>query len=297
MNIARRAIRRTIHIMAQWGIISPKTTVKWLHTVELKRVPNIKHPADFNEKLMWLYFNSDTTEWSKLTDKYEVRDYVARNGYADILIPLIGLYNHPEDIDYTDFPQKFVIKTSNGCAQTLFVNDKTSIDKDDIARRLKKWQAKGYGAATGETHYLSIPKRLVVEEKLECANGELPTDYKFMCFNGKPVYCLVCTEREEKRFSKKSNLFDAYTWTEVDNSVNPHHRGDAKSIERPANLERMIEIASKLSKPFKFLRVDLYEVNDKVYFGELTFTPAGFRSPTYTRDMLMKMGELIDLDS
>lgn len=270
--------------------------MKLLHLIELSRWPNLKKPKDINEKLMWLEFNTDTSEWSRLADKHEVREYIRQKGFESNLIPTLGLYNAYDEIDFNSLPESFVIKTTNGCRQTEIVKNKNLIDHERLKNKIANWLAKPFGYATGEKHYQIIKPRIIIEKLLSDEEGKIPIDYKFYCFRGKVEACLVCTERDLKTQEYKLNLFNPEGWEEFQDSIIPSMRGKTDASKPPKNLQKMVEMASKLSENFPFVRVDLYEVGEKVYFGELTFTPSGCRSYNLTTKMLNEFGEKILLE-
>lgn len=292
MNLVRKGLRKLVRIIADKRLISSKVTVILLHTIETLRIPNITQPKDLNEKLIWLAFNKDTSMWSRLTDKYEVRQYVRDCGLSHILIPFLGLYNTAHEIDFLKLPNKFVIKSTNGSAQTIFVKDKSHININKIRDKINSWKLKRFGYATGETHYLCITPRIIIEDMLPFENNKLPIDYKFLCFNGYVHSCLVCTERDNLSFNSRLNLMELPNWKEIKGAVIPSYEGDVSNFPKPVKLNEMIEIAEKLSEGFPFVRVDLYEVDGSVYFGEMTFTPFGFHFPL-THSTLIKLGKLL----
>lgn len=295
MNLFRKGLRRGVRFLAAQRIIPPKLDLWLLHVIELGRIPDINHPKDLNEKLMWLAFNSDTSQWSKLADKYEVRKYVEECGLSHILIPLLGVYDTVDTIPFNMLPSSFVIKSNNGSSQTIITTDKTKLDVRKACKEIENWQSEKFGLASGEVHYLKIQPRIVVEKLISGENGSLPVDYKFMCFNGKVHSCLVCSERDDKDFECKRNLIDPHTWKEFPNSVSGSYHGKMEDLKRPENLDEMIKVAERLSSGFPFVRVDLYNVDGKIYFGELTFSPSGFRIASITHPMLLEMGNLLQL--
>lgn len=291
MNIFRKGIRRFIHLLGKKELMSSKRTMRFLHLVELGRWPNLKNPKDINEKLMWMEFNTDTSQWSRLADKYGVREYVKLKGFGNILVPMIGVYDNFADIDFNALPMEFVIKSTNGSSQTIIVRDKTKLDPNKIGKNIGNWFKIRFGLSTGEVHYLKIKPRIIIEKILPLKNQDLPIDYKFYCFKGEVKACLVFSERNIQKEFYKINLVDPFTWKEIDNSIKPNYRGNLSNINKPSKLGEMISIARKLSEDFPFVRVDLYEIDSKIYFGEMTFTPAGCRTPYMTRQMLYKFGE------
>lgn len=234
---------------------------------------NLEKPYNLNEKIQYMSFNSDTSEWSRLTDKITVRDYVRDCGYPDILCDLYGTYQHSSEIDYSTLPNQFVLKTNNSCATNIFVRNKSELDIDATNEQLNAWLKIDYGKKTCQPHYSRIAPMILAEQMLIDKNHpeESLTDYKFYCVNGEPLYVVVCTNRTANSHNIKVMTFDM-KWNECPQfhlkTITP-----VWGIPKPVSFEGMKEIATKLSSPFKFVRVDLYEVNGKPYFGEMTFTP------------------------
>lgn len=293
MNIIRKGIRKLIHILGGKKLIPPQTTLRLLHTIELGRFPNLKSPKDLNEKLIWMEINSDTTQWSNLSDKAQVREFVKSKGFENNLVPLIGVYESCEEIDFNSLPSRFVMKSTNGSEQILIVEDKNLINKTVLSENIKKWMKNPFGLATGESHYLKIKPRIIIEEYIGEEIGILPTDYKFYCFNGEVDSCLVITDRNQDQHTYKLNLIDIETWQDIPGAILPIYHGDIDKIKKPDRLAEMIKIAQVLSKDFLFVRVDLYNVNHRVFFGEMTFTPSGCRNPCMSKDQLIYFGEKI----
>lgn len=295
MNIIRRALRKIVHKLGGRKIIPLKWTAVLLHIIELKRFPKLRNPRDLNEKIMWMAFNRDTTLWSQLSDKYEVRKYVAEKGFSNILIPIVGVYDKFEDIPQANLPSKFVIKSTDGSAQNIMVYDKDTADWNRIRDIINNWHSLKFGYATGEPHYINIPSRIIIEEMLPIKEDGLPIDYKFMCFNGKVHSCLVCSERDDQTFLSKFNLFNVKDWSEIKNGIRDINRGKAHKIQKPLFFNEMARIATILSQGFPFVRVDLYQIEKQIYFGEMTFTPAGFRISYINPSTLLEMGNIISI--
>lgn len=295
MDKIRRGLLKTVAFLGGKRLIKPLSTAKALHFITLGKFPDLKNPTDFNEKLLWLEYNTDTREISRLSDKYEVREYVRSKGLESILVPLVGVYDSPDEINTEELPQRFVIKTNNGSAQTMMVYDKNSFDIEKTRKKLKKWLRTPFGHVGGEKHYIDIRPRVIIEEMIGCEHEDFLVDYKFMCFNGEVHSCLICTERDPQTLHCQINLMDVDSWREIHDSAPDHSRGNPSKIARPRKMDEMLYIARRLSEGFPFVRVDLYESGDKVYFGELTFTPAAFRIDYFTPPMLREMGNLIEI--
>lgn len=254
----------------------PKTIYRLRYYHTFRRTLKLKHPVYFFDKLAWLSFNTDTSLWSTCADKYAVREYV-KNKYSDrILTKLYGVYERVEDIDYDSLPDSFVMKTNNGCASNVFVKNKKDADFAQINKTMDFWLHYPYGELTGQIHYTRIKPLIIAEEFL--TNNEQPDkpliDYKFYCFNGEPQFCMAMSDRIPNSHDPYVMMYDM-EWNEHPEFYTP--KAHVKGVDKPSKLSEMIEIAKALSPGFRFLRLDLYEVNGQVKFGEMTFLPGGGR--------------------
>ena len=238
--------------------------------------PDIKHPKRFTEKLQLYKMHYRNPVMPQCVDKYEVRKYVESKGLGHILNELYGVYDSVEKIDFNSLPNKFVIKTTNGGGglNVILVKDKLSCDYDNIRQKLSLW---GVGKertprkpSGREWAYTGIKKsRVIVEELLEDSNNADGTieDYKFFCFNGKPK----CVQVDTGRFDgHRQNYYDM-AWK----SLGVHCTYPEGELQpAPQNFDEMKEVVTQLSEDFPFVRVDLYNIQGKIYFGELTFYPS-----------------------
>ncbi|NMA31053.1 MAG: carbonic anhydrase [Candidatus Methanofastidiosa archaeon] len=237
----------------------------WIKT---GRKLNLKDPKRFTEKLQWykLYYRNPLM--TQCVDKYEVRDYVVSKGYKDILVPLYGVYENVEEIDFDLLPNKFVLKTTNGSHTNLFCEDKKKLNLKDTKVVLHDWLTKRTSKAGREWPYYGVKPRIICEKYLEKDKNNDLVDYKFICFNGK-VSCLFINA---ERFSDENMKFGIYS---RDFQHMPYKRKGLRDtdslVEKPINYEKMLEIAEVLSRDFPHVRVDLYNIDGKIYFGEMTF--------------------------
>ncbi len=250
-------------------------------------------PRSFYDKLFWMSVHTDTSLWSALADKVQVRAYISKRCGSEILTDLYATYDKAESVDFDALPTSFAIKTNNGCGANYLVKSKTEVDLEDIRRSLRYWLAFPYGELTGQMHYARIVPQILVEELLFQAHNPNATlvDYKFYCFNGVPRYCYVVSERQfDQKHSHSRMMYDMEWHPMPDVFV----KGKPLSfVERPAALERMKSVSSRLSEGIPFVRVDLYEVNGEVKFSEMTFLPG--MDPGYTETFQSKLGGLIEL--
>ena len=226
---------------------------------------DLRHPVTLTDKLCYLELFTENPLKTSCTDKYAVRDYVAGKGLKDILVPLChDVCSDVNDIHYESLPEKFIMKATHGSGMNYICEDKSKVSREEILRYAQKWLNEDYPRACVEPHYLKIPHRIIFEELLPGEDGI--ADYKIHCFHGVPDYILVC-----KRVGGLKCYVYTPDWEKLD-VVTGSERGIG-DIEKPEDFDRMIEISKILSADFDFVRVDLYDVNGKVYFGELTFTP------------------------
>lgn len=259
-----------------------------LYIMRTHQIPHYKNPRNFNDKTMNLkmsYRNNDLI--AECTDKYKVRKYVEKNNCEEILNKLYGVYENSDEINFNKLPHKFVLKCTHGCAYNIICKDKEKLDIEETKKKLKKWMREKYGWATGELHYTKIKPTIICEKYIQTKDDTLPMDYKFYCFYGECKGILVCSEREK---NLKLNFYDT-NWNEL-NYIKEYERGN-EEIQKPKNLEKMIKYAEKLSKEFEFVRVDLYENDNNIIFGELTFTPACCCAPYYNNIGNVQLGKML----
>lgn len=262
-------------------------------TMGKKEGINWEHPVDLNEKINWLKFNTDTSKWTELADKYAVRKYIEDKGYGMYLVPLLGVWNNANQIDFTKLPDSFVLKTNNGAGTVIIVDDKTRINELEVRKQLNKWLKKQFGIKQAEPHYLGI-KPFIIAEALLKETASISTsliDYKIWCFDGKAFGTWACYNRH--RFVADTE------WHDLDWNYRPewsvftdHYKDGHGMVPKPKNYEKMMSFAEDVSKGFPQVRVDLYNIDGQIYFGELTFTSAGGHMNFYSDEVLLKMGKL-----
>lgn len=250
---------------------------------------DLDNPRTLADKISWLELNGDRKTMANLTDKFEVRDYVAEKGLTDILIPLCGgPWTNADDIDIDVLPSQFVLKATHGCEMNYICRDKSALDITDLLSQARVWLASDYPRACVEPHYKLIPHRVYAERYVGGMDDVI--DYKFHCLNGVPSFVLTCSNREK---SLKLNLYDL-DWNAIEGL-----RGSMKNvveIARPKTLLEMTDVARTLSSDFDFVRVDLYEKDGKVYFGELTFSPAVGVLPYFTDEFIANWGGRLHIE-
>ena len=274
-----------------YWIKQPKRLSEKIYFAVFNNKINWENPQNFNEKIHWLKFYSDTSQWIKLADKYRVREYVIKCGFGHLLNELYAKYDCIDKIDISKLPSSFVLKANNGCGDALIVKDKSKITNEDVKKHFRETTKERYGVLTAEPHYLQIPTCIVAEKLLERDFSSVSSsliDYKFLCFDGEVKSILVCFNRKNSYCDLLS--YDA-DWNLTNNCIPP----SSYEIPKPQSLSLMIEACEVLSKGFPIVRIDFYEVDKKPVFGEMTFTAgAGFIN-YYTSEFLDELGSYIKL--
>lgn len=265
--------RRCISIIKKRKKLQPKQYEQEISRQYQQRIGhelNWNNLETYTEKMQWAKLYDKDPRKSELTDKYKVREWVARRIGEDYLINLLGVWDCFEDIDFSKLPNRFVLKTNHGSGTNLIVKDKNQLDIKWAKCKFKDWLDTDFGYKSMELHYSKIsPRKIIAEEYIETDQGELQ-DYKFLCFGGTPYYCWVDMGRYSNHTRNVYNLaWQLQPWNQ---ETYAHYE---KPIEKPKNFEKMIEIVKILAHGFSHVRVDLYNIKEKIYFGEMTFTNGG----------------------
>lgn len=228
--------------------------------------PDINNPKTFNEKLQWLKLYNEDPLLTKCADKYLVREYVKEKIGEEYLIPLLGVWDKAEDIDFDQLPDKFVLKVNWGSGQNIIVKDKSKLDIQDTIKKLNKWLEphSNHYYMGFEWCYKNIQPKIIAEEYIEQMDGNL-LDYKIFCNNSQPMFLFVGIDRHK---DLKFNFYD------LDFNLLPfkqHYEISNKIITKPDCFDKMLELATKLAEPFIHARTDFYIIDNKIYFSEITF--------------------------
>ena len=292
MNLLKKQIWKIIFFIL--GYVSPKTLAGIHFRRSFGRWIDWNNPKDINEKIHWLKFNSDTSQWTILADKYRVREFITANGLGDMLVSLYGKWDHAEDIDWDSLPNQFVMKTNHGSGDALICRDKQTLDRIYWTSYFSKLLTKQFGRIMGEPHYNKISPCIIAEELLDNTKQQVDStslvDYKIWTFDGKPSYIWACHNRT-KDFCEVGVYDTEWNFHPEFSRSTSHYRLVSNPIPRPQSLDKMLHAASILSKGFPELRADFYEVNGKPYFGEMTFTSASGLNSFYTQDFLNILGD------
>lgn len=278
----RRMLAGWNQLMIRWSTVSEVKTLN--AKLIYHRKIDLAHPKKLNEKILWLEYNTDASLRSRLTDKYEVRAYVTEKGYGECLVPLYGIYDSPDKVDLESLPEQFVLKATHGCDMNYICRKKEAMNIRDLRRRMKLWMKTNMAYVSLEMHYLSIPPRILCEKYIDSGEKNL-TDYKVHCCDGKARFLLVCSYGQGKRYL---DVFDR-KWNHLPVVVGAEQNPERP--KRPEQLEGMCRMAEKLAEGIPFVRIDLYTVKNRVYFGEMTFTPATGILFHFTDAFLMEEGK------
>lgn len=246
--------------------INDELYIKVSFRINHGRWPDLKNPKSFNEKLQWLKLHDKHDEYTKMVDKIDAKQYVASKVGEQYLIPTIGTWDSVDEIDWNALPKQFVIKATNDSGGVVVCKDKSHLDIEGAKRVLSDRGGHDYYIVSKEYPYKNVPSRFIAEEYLEDESGFELKDYKFFCFNGEVKFLFVATGRQQN-----DTRFDFYDTNFHHLPVlNGHPNAEIWPV-KPTNFEEMIEVAGKLSKGIPHVRVDLYNINGRIYFGELTF--------------------------
>lgn len=269
----------------------PVALKTWYEKVTGKPL-NLENPKTFNEKIQWMKLHDSTPLKTRLADKYLVRDWIAEKIGEEYLIPLLGVWDTFDDIDFDTLPNQFVLKANHGSGWNVIVRDKAAFDKREAKKKFDQWLKTNYAYKPElELHYRDIVPKIIAEEYIENNGGNL-YDYKVHCFNGDPKFIQYIGDRAEHNTRE---IFYNINWEAMPFTYTyPRYN---ISIPKPNNFSKMIEAARTLSNGFRYVRVDFYQLNDgSLKFGELTFTPAAGKD-SWNPDKFDKiLGDLIILN-
>ena len=273
---------------------SPRKWADFLYWYKFNKKLDWDNPKDINEKINWLKFNHDTSLWTRLADKYRMREYVESLGYGEFLPKLYGKWDRAEDIEWDKLPMKFVMKVNNGSGDVLLCENKDELDKKQVMMKMNRLMKTKFGLRMAEPHYNSIKPCIIAEEYLDPQKQAVPSerlnDYKIWVMNGVPLYILVCSERTAHGMCRA--VFDL-NWTFYPQyTLNTSHSTTTdKPMQRPKCMDEMLKMAAALSHNEPQVRVDFYEVDGKPYIGELTFTSLGGFHDNYSQEFLDILGD------
>lgn len=253
---------------------------------------NLRNPKTFNEKLHWLKLYDRKQLYTTLVDKYSVKEYVANKIGKQYIIPTLEVYNTTKEIDFDKLPDKFVLKPTHDSGSVIICKDKNIFDKKKAIEELDKALKKNFYYVGREWPYKNVPRKIIAEQYIEDLENKELRDYKFFCFNGKPVYCQVISERN---ITECVDFFDMNWIHQPFTGLAEKFSNCSKEPTKPNCFSKMKRFCEILSKDIPFIRIDFYEANKKMYFGELTFYPASGFGSFYPNEWNNKIGDLLIL--
>lgn len=277
-------------VLALTGWIPDKLYLEITYYLRMHEKLNLKKPKYFSEKMQWLKIYDYKPEYTVMADKVAVRKFVSERLGEDCLIKQLGVYNSADEIPYDTLPSRFVLKCSHDSASTIIVKDKEKLDINKTNAFLNKRLKLKFYLEGRENVYKGVKPRIVCEEFLGDTN-DVPEDYKVFCFNGNPEFITV----DVGRFKKHAQFYYDTNWNlfQMDSEYVPE---PGQSVEKPLLLGKLLESAKLLSQGMRFVRVDFYIVNNKLYFGELTFYPAAGYKRYTPEDVDLKYASLINTE-
>lgn len=263
------------------SFIPDETFLKMKYKLMMGTKIDLENPKTFNEKLQWLKLHDRNPEYTKMVDKYEAKEYVANIIGKEYIIPTLGVWDKFDDIDFDALPNEFVLKPTHTSGNVFICKDKSKIDYKKLKKQVNKWLKRDYYRIHREWPYKNVKPRIIAEKYMEDQTGEL-VDYKVYAFNGKCDYVMTCVDRAKGEtkflyYDKNWNLKKEFSFDGL-------KYGQTINVPRPKNLDKMFGFAEILSKDIPFVRVDFYEANGNLYFGELTFFPSAGFDNTRTKE-------------
>lgn len=300
LDLFYTSTKYTIATLLGW-IWTEEHYAKWFYHLYTGKELHLDNPRYFDEKVWWLKLNNRDPMLTLCSDKLAVRDYVRQCGFEDILIPQIGVFDDVNTIPFDQYYEEVVVKCNHNSGGHFFYNPQNQPSKRSLKfakKTLSFIKRRNAYVLSREWNYKNIVPKILVEKVIRDKVGQLPLDYKFMCFDGEPKLLFldlgVINPDQTYNHDYPRNIYD------MDFNLLPvwETRPNASyDVPKPENFERMVEIARTLSKPFPHCRVDLYNVDGKIYFGEITFYHGGGCNKIEPEEWDLKMGTWIDINS
>lgn len=281
---------KRLKIAGWFRFIPSKLYLKIIYRIKAGRKLNLKKPVTFTDKLNWLKLHDVHPEYTQLVDKLAVREYIKEKLGEDKCFPVLGVWKSYEDIDFSSLPNQFVLKCTHDSGSVKIIRDKTKINHEELKRFYKEKLNRNPYYTGREYPYKNVKPMIIAEKYMVPSGASDIEDYKFFCFNGKPEIMFVATDRS---VDCKFDFYDMdFNHLDIENI----HPQSGKCIEKPETFEEMKQIAAKLSEGIKVVRIDLYEIQGKIYFGEFTFFHGGGFWPFKPEEWERKLGDLITID-
>lgn len=256
----------------RFRVLPDKPYLKLRYKMAMGKELDLKNPRTFNEKLQWLKLYDRKPEYTRMVDKYEAKKYVAQRIGEEYIIPTLGVWDRFDDIDFESLPDQFVLKCTHDSGGLVIVRDKSALDKAAARKKIENCLKKNYYLSRREWPYKNVKPRIIAEQFM----GEELLDYKLFCFHGEARITLVCSERYSES-GLCEDFFDS-DWNHLE-LYRPGHGQAKEKIPKPVLFEEMKKLSTVLAGNIPFIRVDFYEIDGKLYFGEATFFPASGMKP------------------
>ena len=287
-NTAKNLLLTPFNILYK---INPELDLKVLFRLKLGYKLNLKNPTTYNEKLQWIKLNDKNPLMPKCCDKYAVREYVESKGCKKLLNELLWEGFNPDEIPYESLPNKFVIKVTHGSTFNIICSEKSKLNVEQVNKRLKKWLKVKFLPCYGEWFYGVERPRIIIEKFIE-SDDDLK-DYKVFCFNGEPKYIAVYSDRYLNNGKPCQEIYDL-DWNITHNHTNDY-KLPCKLTKKPCNLNEIIKYSKILSKDFRHARVDFFNPNNNLIFGEITFTSSAGFGKFSSKQFEEEMGNYLNL--
>lgn len=274
------------------NVLNDELFLKLSYKIKFGQPLELNNPKTFNEKMQWLKLYYRHYDLVKLVDKIEVKDYVKKVIGEKYVIPTLGVWDNVEDIDIDNLPEKFVLKCNHDSGSVVICRDKNQFDLDSAKKHLKKSLSKDYYSLTREWAYKQVKPKIFAEKYMESQGNEELIDYKFFCFHGEPKFLYVSRGLS----NHETATIDFY---DMNYSRLPVKRTDYKSAKddypKPESFEQMVVIAEQLSRDLPFVRLDLYDIDGKIYFSEFTLYASAGWLPFEPKEWDYKLGKYLDI--
>ncbi len=274
------------------GFLLPdRPYLELLFQFKMKHRLNLKNPRTYSEKLQWLKLYDRNPLYTKLVDKFEVKEYVSDIIGGEFIIPTLGVWDSPDEISFDELPDRFVLKCTHDSGGLVICKDKKTLNRIDAKNKLRVCLKRNFYSLFREWPYKNVKRRIIAEKYMEDSRGEL-NDFKFFCFDGRVECLFIASERQNSSTETKFDFFDRnFNHLPFTNG----HPNASVPPDKPHSFEQMVTLAEKLSKGFPHVRVDFYEINDKIYFGELTFFHWSGLVPFVPEEWDYKLGSWLKL--
>lgn len=273
-------------------LFSDRKFLELRYLLENKERLNLNEPKTFTEKIQWLKLYNRKPEYVMMVDKFEAKKYVASLIGEKYIIPTLGIWDKFEDIDFSKLPDRFILKATHSSHASIVCKDKRTFDIYDARKKFHRFLKTNPYIYCREWAYKNVKPRIIAEQFMANKGEKDLTDYKFFCFNGEPRYCQVIRDRSE---NETIDFFDTEWRHQEFTGLNPVAKTGLNPVAKPTDYSRMLKIASRLSEGMPFVRIDLYEINGKIYFGEITFYPAAGFGTFTPKEWNRKLGDMIQL--